>query len=92
MLPVAARLAVYGTTGAGVGSFSYPVVSGDSPLSVSSKPTGHGIFELGGGLDIRLTRGISVRGEMRDLVTGSGLSGSTGHHHLIPLFGIALHF
>lgn len=92
MVPVTARVSFYGTTGGGVGSFNYSTLSAEAPLAISSRPAGHGVWELGGGLDLRLTRQISVRGEVRDLVTASGLSGSTGHHRLVPLFGVALHF
>ena len=54
--------------------------------------TTHGVFQFGGGVDLRLTERISIRGEVRDFVTGSGLSGSNGPHHLVPLMGLAMHF
>ncbi|WP_321472587.1 hypothetical protein [uncultured Paludibaculum sp.] len=92
MVPLQSRTSVYGTLGGGVGSFSYPVVSGDSTQPLTSNSTAHGIFQFGGGLDFRLTRGLSLRGEVRNLVTGAGLSGSSGRHHLVPLIGIAFHF
>lgn len=60
--------------------------------TISSNSTGHGLAVLGGGIDVRLTRRISIRGEVRDLVTGAGLSGAKGRHHVLPLFGVALPF
>jgi hypothetical protein len=39
-----------------------------------------------------LTRLLSLRGEIRDFVTGSGLGGVNGRHHPIIGFGMAAHF
>jgi hypothetical protein len=50
------------------------------------------VLDCGAGADIRLSRTWSIRAEFRDEVTGKGLSGSAGRHHLIPAVGIALHF
>jgi hypothetical protein len=30
--------------------------------------------------------------EVRDSVTGKGLGGAAGRHHVLPFFGVALHF
>ena len=92
MIPLQSRTSVFGALGGGWGTFWYPVISGGPNPSVSSNQTTHGVFQFGGGVDIRLTERISIRGEARDFVSGSGLSGSTGPHHVVPLMGVALHF
>ena len=92
MLPIQSRISVFGALGGGGGSFAYPAMSVGPTSSVTSNNTTHGVFQVGGGLDLRLTERISIRGEVRDIVTGSGLSGSTGPHHVVPLIGVAFHF
>ena len=92
MVPVQSRISVYGAAGGGFGGFRRPVITGTSPLAVGSSGTDHGVFDFGGGIDFRLQRFISVRAELRDYVTSSGLSGPTGHHHLMPVAGLAFHF
>ncbi|MDR3702720.1 MAG: hypothetical protein P4L56_23950 [Candidatus Sulfopaludibacter sp.] len=92
MVPVQSRLSLYAVAGGGVGTFDYPVVgAGDTPY-VATNDTWHGVFEFGGGIDIRLIRFLSVRAECRDFVTGKGLDGVPGRHHLAPAIGIATHF
>lgn len=92
MIPLQSRISIYGTLGGGWGSFSYPTIGGQSAPSASSKSVVHGIFLAGGGADLRLTERFSIRGELRNIVTGRGLAGSNGPHHLVPLMGVAAHF
>lgn len=93
MIPVQSRLSLYAVAGGGVGTFDYPVVTASGGTSsVGTNDTWHGVFELGGGIDIRLTRLFSVRVECRDFVTGKGLDGVPGRHHIAPAAGIAAHF
>jgi hypothetical protein len=91
MVPVHSRLSFYGVSGGGGGGFNSPLVTGGANPSVSAHSTAHGVFAFGGGADLRLSRGFSLRAEVRDLVTGRELSGATGRHHVLPLFGLALH-
>jgi opacity protein-like surface antigen len=92
MVPVHTRLSVFGALGGGAGTFNYPVIEEGAKPFVTSNSTTHGVLQLGAGIDFRLTQGLSLRGELRDFVSGSGLSGSDGPHHLVPLFGMAFHF
>ena len=92
MLPLQSRVSGYGSLAGGGGTFQYAVINNGSNPYVSSNSTAHGVLVIGGGIDVRLTRRISIRGEVRDLVTGTGLSGASGRHHVLPLFGIAFHF
>jgi hypothetical protein len=92
MVPVQSRISIYGAAGGGGGSFRYATIDGASTPSVKSNSTYHGVFVFGGGADIRLSRHFSIRGDVRDYVTGRGLAGVAGRHHFVPLMGLALHF
>ncbi len=91
-VPLQSRISAYGISGGGGGLFQHAAIEGGSNPYVASHSTLHGVFLFGGGIDVRLNRRLSVRGEVRDLVTGSGLSGAAGRNHVLPLFGIAFHF
>jgi len=87
-VPLRSRLAVYGAAGGGVGSFDMPYVGPGAIPSLQSTSTWHGIFEFGGGVDVSLFGPVSLRVEMRDYVTGAGLSGVAGRNHPIPAGGL----
>ena len=90
MFPIQSRVSAFAVLGGGGGEFHRPsLLSGPVAASYS---TWHGVLETGGGLDIRVNRLLSVRIDVRDEITGRGLSGSSGRHHVIPLAGIAMHF
>jgi len=92
MIPLASRVSVYAAVGGGIGDFHLPrVVPGTNP-SIGSTATWHGVFDFGGGVDLRLNRRFSLRAEIRDYVTGAGLSGVAGRNRLLPSGGVALHF
>lgn len=81
MIPISSRLSPYVVSAGGVGSFRSPTAA-----------TYHGVFVIGGGLDVRLSRTISVRSEARDLITGQLLNGAAGRQHVVLSFGFAAHF
>ncbi len=58
---------------------------------MTGRTTAHGVFGFGGGADVRLTRWFSLRMEVRDFVTGKGLGGAGGRHHVLPAIGVAFH-
>jgi hypothetical protein len=91
-VPVGSRFSFYGATGVGWGSFAYDEATVGPGVSVTSRRTQHGVFDFGGGMDFRLTRLLSLRGEVRDYVTGRGLGGVNGRNHPIYVFGVAFHF
>ncbi len=90
-LPIQSRLSAYAAIGAGIGW-----VQGGSvtlhPVRVTGGSGVSGALDFGGGLDIRLTRLLSLRGEARDYVTRAGVGGEVGRNHLIVQAGFALHF
>src|SRR2546422_549987 len=48
---------------------------------------------IGGGIDVRLARLISLRGEARDFISTTGFQGgSTSHHYVVFGFGFGFHW
>jgi hypothetical protein len=92
MVPVHPRLSFHAVSGGGFATFRSPVVTGGASPSVVTHSNTHGVFAFGGGADVRLSRRFSLRAEVRDYVTGKDLGGAVGRHHVLPLFGVALHF
>jgi hypothetical protein len=91
MAPIKPRVSIYGVTGVGPAYLHYALVTGGASLTVASTGTVHGAFEFGGGADVRLSRLFSIRIEIRDFVTGTGLSGVEGRNHVAPLLGLVFH-
>jgi len=92
MVPVNSRVSLYGALGAGGGDFRHAYVSAGAEPHLASYSTWHGVFEFGGGMDYRIRQRISIRTEVRDFVSGRGLSGSAGRHHILPFAGVSFHF
>jgi hypothetical protein len=86
------RVSFYGAVGGGIGSFEqvYSVVSSKNGVVSGKGRTTTGAIGFGGGLDFRLTRLVSLRGEGRDDVTRGNIDGSA--HHGLFMFGVGLHF
>jgi hypothetical protein len=93
-LPVGGRLSLYAAGGAGFGFYGDEVVSaGSGSSTVTDRFNLTAALDFGGGLDLRLTRLLSLRGEVRDLVLSSkSLSNSGGHNNAVLGFGFAFHF
>jgi len=92
MAPLHSRLSVFGTVGGGWGLFNTPTLTADNPPNLSANSVWHGVFGIGGGFDIRLSRHFSIRVDARDYITGRGLSGVPGRNHFLPMLGPAYHF
>lgn len=92
MVPVYGPFSVYAVAGGGGGQFQSLAVTESPSPSVSTYATLHGFFQFGAGVDFRVSRWLSLRGEVRDLVTGDHLSGAAGRQLVVPTFGIAFHF
>jgi opacity protein-like surface antigen len=91
---LAGRASVYAAAGAGIGWFGQQaVVTSPGNVLITDQTTATAAFDLGGGLDFRLTKLLSLRGEVRDVVTSTGsLSDSGRHNNPIYTFGFAFHF
>lgn len=85
------RVALYAVAGGGFGAFRHYNVAAGPEVRVTSSSTAKGALSAGGGLDVRLSRLLSLRFEVRDYVSGRGLSGRDGRNHVFALGGIAFH-
>lgn len=85
------RVSFYAAAGGGVGSADRHFTEvGKGGVSIQNERRTSGAFDFGGGLDLRLTRLMSFRGEVRDEVMGSTVDGAV--HHTLFMFGVGLHF
>jgi len=92
MAPVQEHLSVYGVAGGGGGFYSNPILQPvPPPPEVGTTSAVHGVFDFGGGVDLRVNRHFSIRIEVRDCVSGHGLGGTAGINHLLPVAGLAYH-
>lgn len=70
-----------------------PTMPGVSPLyGIRTGWNGRAAFDLGAGLDFRLTRLLSVRGEFRNFRTSSVAGYGTGRQYPSAHVGFAFHF
>jgi hypothetical protein len=87
------RVSFYGAAGVGIASFGASSVTASPPLTSVAKNRENSLaVDFGGGIDLRLTRLLSLRGDVRDFVTRAGLGGVSGRNHGIFQLGIAFHF
>lgn len=90
------RLAPYVAAGGGYGLYEHSTTLLSGAANPVPRHLSRGVFDFGGGLDYRLFPRISLRGEIRDFVTGNPslnlpLRGSIQHTVLFA-GGIALRF
>jgi hypothetical protein len=92
--PTFGRVSFYGAAGGGYAGFWRidGVVSGTNG-TVAANTSFHpsAIFDYAGGIDIRLSRLLSLRAEGRDFFGATNLGGVTGHNHPVFLIGLAFH-
>lgn len=88
------RVSFYGAAGGGYAGFWKidGVVSGPNG-TVAANTSFHpsAVFDYAGGVDLRLSRLMSLRVEGRDFFSASNLGGVTGHNHPVFLIGIVFH-
>ena len=93
--PTFGRVSFYGVLGGGIGAFSKvdSVVSGaNGTVMANSSVHISPVFDYAGGIDLRLSRLLSLRGEGRDFFSAAHLGGVSGHNHPVFLAGLAFHF
>jgi hypothetical protein len=89
--PLYSGLSAYVSAGAGLGFFDYPVVVSAPQPQVFLNSTTHGVFDVAGGIELHLFHTEGLRFDVRDLVTGQGLSGVAGRNHLVPSLEFVIH-
>jgi hypothetical protein len=86
------RVSFYGAAGFGIASFAGAQIVASPSTVVAGGRRNSPALGFGGGLDLRLTRLLSLRGDVRDFVTEAGLGDVSGRNHGIFQVGIAFHF
>lgn len=89
---VSPRVSVYGVGGAGFASATstYFLVNTSAESKENSTFTLGG--NVGGGVDFRVTRLLSIRAEARDYITKKNYAGVEGSNHPLIQVGVAFHF
>lgn len=83
------RWSIYAAAGAGAAGYSQTVTQ-SSPFSVVRSTEIRPTVSYGGGLDCRLTKLISLRGELRHFILLGNFPGS--RNGFAPSFGAGIHF
>jgi hypothetical protein len=92
-LPLHSRVSLYAATGVGVaGFFGNRATVVGKQVTASSGSTASFAGALGGGFDVRLSRLISLRGEVRDFISRKGVNGIDGRHDVIFGAGVGFHW
>jgi opacity protein-like surface antigen len=87
------RTSFYAMGGMGIASFDENrSIVGKGVVSATSGWTTSFAVAFGGGLDFRLTRLISLRGEVRDFVSRKGIGLTDGRNHPVFGFGMGFHW
>lgn len=86
------RVSFYGAAGFGIASFGATSAIVSPATVVAGSRQNSPAAGFGGGVDVRLTRLLSLRGDVRDFVTRAGLGEVSGRNHGIFQVGFAFHF
>jgi opacity protein-like surface antigen len=87
------RTSFYAVGGAGLASFDENLsLVGKGVVTNGSEWKTSFAVAFGGGLDFRLTRLISLRGELRDFVSEKGIGLTDGRNHPVFGFGMGFHW
>jgi hypothetical protein len=90
-VPTGTRLSFYGVLGGGLASFFEQDSTVNGQVVATNHASFHPALETGGGIDVRISRWLSLRAEGRDFISAPGFGGASGHNHAILLAGIAFH-
>jgi hypothetical protein len=91
-LPLHSRISLYGAAGGGLAGFGTQraYLAGDH-LTLSNGFVATLAGAVGGGLDLRLSRLMSLRAEARDFIAAGG-PGSFGRNRVVYSFGVGFHW
>jgi hypothetical protein len=90
-VPTGTRLSFYCVLGGGLASFYEQDSTVNGQVIATNHASFHPALETGGGIDVRISRWLSLRAEGRDFISAPGFGGTSGHNHTILLAGIAFH-
>ena len=88
------RVSLYAAFGGGLGVYGvkYIYYAGPYTGTIVENHTTSGVIDFGGGVDYRLTKLLSLRGETRDYVSRRVLGPGSGRNFVLVEAGIGLHF
>lgn len=90
------RVSPYVAAGGGYARFAESEFRTNDQPNTGQRGTNRGVFNYGGGVDIRVIRFLSLRGEVRDFVSGNPNFNSpflsNRQHNVLTSGGIVLHF
>jgi hypothetical protein len=92
--PTYGRLSFYGSLGGGFATIieDSAIVGGPNGASSARVSLGvHAAADYSGGIDVRLSRLLSLRGQGRAFVTSRNLGLIAGHNHPVFLLGLVFH-
>ncbi len=91
-IPTGTRISFYAALGGGLATYNERDTVVNGQVTATNASSYHPALDFGGGIDLRLARWMSLRGEARDFVSTAGLGGTVGNNHGVFLFGLAFHF
>ena len=93
LLSGAVLISLYGAVGGGMAGSHRAEVFAVGSQAITRQYYLFGFAgSIGGGLDLRLSRLMSLRGEVRDFLAARGFDGASGHNHVIFGFGVGFHW
>jgi len=91
-LPTEKRVSLYGALGAGIQNLSTNYTLINDQLSTTGGDALRPVLDTGAGIDLRLSRWISLRFDFRDYISfGTAPPFHPSHNHLVGLAGVAFH-
>ena len=87
-----ARVSPFVVLGGGFGTFENVKAQAGFGVAVTSERAVSPVLSFGCGADLRLTRLLSLRAQLRDFIGRAGLGGVEGRHHPVVSVGFGLHF
>ena len=87
-----ARVSPFVVLGGGFGAFEKAEVRAGFGVGNSANRAVSPVLGFGCGADLRLTKLLSLRGQVRDFVGRAGLGGVEGRHHPVVSVGFGFHF
>jgi opacity protein-like surface antigen len=91
-----AKISPYAVAGGGYGLYEQSTSRIDGRPNEAPRTTNRGVFDFGGGVDVRVWRLFGLRGEVRDFYTGNPSFNaplrSSGQHNVVAGGGFTLTF
>jgi hypothetical protein len=91
-IPTGTRLSFYAALGGGVAFIHQEdVFLANQQVMATNNTLVKPVVDFGGGIDVRISRWLSLRMDARDYVHSPGFDATSGHNHLQLMLGFAFH-